>query len=83
MPESKKRKTHPHHHSDFVPHIKKKKSVTPYTMLFFALFAAGIAFFAMGSNAYWLIGLSVLIGLGVGYYAGLQVDKAIAERGNR
>jgi hypothetical protein len=52
-------------------------------MLFFALFAAGIAFFAMGSNAYWLIGLSVLIGLGVGYYAGLQVDKAIAVRGSR
>jgi uncharacterized protein HemX len=80
MPRSKKRKNH----HDYRPPAnavksKKNKSAVLVSVIFFGLIGIGIAFFAFGSAALWLLAGAVLGGIG-GYFFGKQIDRSFAKK---
>lgn len=80
MPKSKQRK----HHHDYRPpanavKAKKNKSAVLVATIFCSLLGIGIAYFATGSTALWLICGGLLGGLG-GYYFGRQIDRSFAKK---
>lgn len=77
MPQSKNRKPHKHH-ADYIPHKKKRRSAVPVAIIFCALLALGIAWFAAGPSVVGLI-LGAVIGGIIGYFAGKQMDNAFSK----
>jgi hypothetical protein len=73
MPNSKNRKTHKPH-IDYVPHKKKRKSAVPVAVVFCAILAFGIAWFAAGPSGPGLV-IGALLGGIIGYFAGKQMDN--------
>ncbi|MEP6674141.1 MAG: hypothetical protein ABJA78_03275 [Ferruginibacter sp.] len=76
MPQSKNR-PHPHHQT---PHRAAKKSyrVVIAAAIFFGLVGLGITYFVVGPGT-WLIAGAVIGGI-VGYFAGMQIEKAIYKK---
>lgn len=79
MPQSKKRKQQQHAHIDYIPHKKKRKSAVPVAIVFCAMLALGVAWFAVGPS---IVGLltGVAIGIVIGYFTGLQMDKSFEQK---
>ena len=78
MPQSKNRKPHKSH-IDYIPHKKKRKSAVPVAIVFCALLALGISWFAAGPTG---IGLAIgaVVGGVIGYFAGKQMDKTFDKK---
>lgn len=80
MPQSKKRK---HHHDHKAPanavKSTKNKSAVSIGIIFFALIGAGIAFFAAGSNVFWLI-TGTFAGAMAGYFFGKQINRSFSKK---
>ncbi len=74
MPQSKKRKQQQHAHIDYIPHKKKRRSAVPVAIVFCAVLALGIAWFATGLYMPGLV-IGTILGAVVGYFVGLQMDK--------
>lgn len=58
---------------------QKNKSAVIVAAIFFGLIGVGIAFFAAGSNAWWLIAGAIL-GVVGGYFFGHQIDKSFSKK---
>lgn len=82
MSQSKKRKhpNHPNHPP--VPQVKKtirKVRIISVAAIIFLIFGVGIAFFAAGNNAVWLIAGGIIGALG-GCLFGLQIVKGLLKK---
>ena len=80
MPRSKIRKNH----HDYRPpanavKAKKNKSAVLVSVIFLGLTGIGIAFFAAGSNALWLI-VGAVTGAVAGYFSGGRINKAFSNK---
>ena len=80
MPQSKKRKQH----HEFHPTSPSKKAMNNRSTvwvagIFFCLLGIGIAYFAAGVSALWLL-VGAAAGAVAGYFFGLQIDRAFSKK---
>lgn len=79
MPQSRKRPGHHEHHQpSAIPAKQRTKGRTIWSILF-AVFAIGIAFFAVGENYVVLI-IAALIGAAIGYIVGKNMEQDASHK---